>query len=183
VRFFLIDRIVRWEVRRPDGVEGGVDPAAAGNLGEASAIKNVALSEDFFDDHFPRHPVMPGVLILEGLAQLAGLLVEACLEARTGRRSKAVLTILERTKFRRMVRPGDTLAYEVAVRALHDGGGKAAARALRGDEVVATTEMVFAFQEVRDPRAEERRRALLDLWRPAGGEEGTAGSLPECGAG
>jgi 3-hydroxymyristoyl/3-hydroxydecanoyl-(acyl carrier protein) dehydratase len=50
MRFFLIDRITRWEV---------------GALAEAS--KNVALSEDFFDDHFPRRPVMPGVLILEGI--------------------------------------------------------------------------------------------------------------------
>ena len=59
MRFFLIDKIDEW------------------NLGAtAKATKNVALSEDFFDDHFPRRPVMPGVLIIEGMAQLSGLLLE-----------------------------------------------------------------------------------------------------------
>ena len=62
MRFFLIDRITQWLVGT-----------------SAEAVKNVALSEDFFDDHFPRHPVMPGVLILEGMAQLSGLLLEASL--------------------------------------------------------------------------------------------------------
>ena len=63
MRFFLIDKITKWEI----GVE-------------AEAIKNVALSEDFFDDHFPRRPVMPGVLMIEGMAQLSGLLLEGSLK-------------------------------------------------------------------------------------------------------
>ena len=67
MRFFLIDRITRWEPGRA-----------------AEAVKNVALSEDFFDDHFPRRPVMPGALILEGMAQLSGLLLEAGLRAESG---------------------------------------------------------------------------------------------------
>ncbi len=92
MRFFLLDRITRWDV----GVA-------------AEGIKCVALSEDFFDDHFPRRPVMPGVLILEGMAQLAGLLLEASLEQKYAKSAKAVLTVLERTKFRAMAKPGDTL--------------------------------------------------------------------------
>jgi 3-hydroxyacyl-[acyl-carrier-protein] dehydratase len=83
MRFFLIDRIVRWE------------PGVV-----AEATKNVALSEDFFDDHFPRRPVMPGVLVLEGMAQLSGLLLEAGLQQKYARNAKAILTVLERTKFR-----------------------------------------------------------------------------------
>jgi len=147
MRFFLIDRITRWEVGS-----------------SAEALKNVALSEDFFDDHFPRHPVMPGVLIIEGMAQLSGLLLEASLQAARGKSAKAVLSILERTKFRQMVRPGDTLLYRTEVTGLHDEGGKAKAEAFCGDRLVATTEMVFVFQETRDPRLDEKRRALLDLW-------------------
>src|SRR5512138_3447927 len=88
MRFFLIDRITRWEPGRC-----------------AEAIKNIALSEDYFDDHFPRRPVMPGVLILEGMAQLSGLLLEAGLKARYDKDAKAVLTVIERTKFREMARP------------------------------------------------------------------------------
>lgn len=94
MRFFLIDRISQWNVGA-----------------SACATKNVALSEDFFDDHFPRRPVMPGVLILEGMAQLSGLLLEVSLKSRFGKDAKAVLTVVERTKFRQMVHPGDTLAY------------------------------------------------------------------------
>ena len=72
MRFFLIDRITSWEI--------GVT---------AEATKNVALSEDFFDDHFPRRPVMPGVLILEVMAQLSGLLLEASLADKYGTDAKS----------------------------------------------------------------------------------------------
>jgi 3-hydroxyacyl-[acyl-carrier-protein] dehydratase len=72
MRFFLLDKITRWEV----GVA-------------AEGLKNVALSEDFFDDHFSRRPVMPGVLIIEGLAQLSGLLIEASLQEKYCQRPPA----------------------------------------------------------------------------------------------
>jgi 3-hydroxyacyl-[acyl-carrier-protein] dehydratase len=147
VRFFLIDRITLWEV------------GAA-----AEAVKNVALSEDFFDDHFPRRPVMPGVLILEGMAQTAGLLLEASLLAARGRQAKAVLTVLERTKFRDMVRPGDTLLYRAEVVSVNSAGGKARVRAQRGDRLVVETEMVFAFKAVDDPKLDEKRTALMAVW-------------------
>ncbi len=147
MRFFLIDRITSWQVGR-----------------SAEATKNVALSEDFFDDHFPRRPVMPGVLIVEGMAQLSGLLLEASLAERYGRNAKAVLTVLERTKFRDVVRPGDTLRYQAEVLSVNEDGGKARVRAVRGDRVVAESGMVFAFQHVDDPRLEETRRALMAIW-------------------
>jgi 3-hydroxyacyl-[acyl-carrier-protein] dehydratase len=59
MRFLLIDQITAWE------------PGKSG-----TATKNVALSEDLFDDHFPLKPIMPGVLIVEGMAQLSGLIIE-----------------------------------------------------------------------------------------------------------
>jgi 3-hydroxyacyl-[acyl-carrier-protein] dehydratase len=147
MRFFLIDRITLWEV------------GAA-----AEAIKNVALSEDFFDDHFPRRPIMPGVLMLEGMAQLSGLLLEASLKARHDLDAKAVLTVVERTKFRAMVRPGDTLRYRAEVMSVNADGGKAAVRALRDGRLVASTAMVFAFQHVDDPLLDRRRAELLKTW-------------------
>jgi len=157
VRFFLIDRITMWDVGTA-----------------AEAIKNVALSEDFFDDHFPRRPVMPGVLMIEGMAQLAGLLLEATLTAKHGNsangnsansnNAKAVLTILERTKFRDMVRPGDTLLYRAEVMSVNSEGGKAALRASRDGRVIVTTAMVFAFKYIDDPLLDSRRASLLKLW-------------------
>ena len=147
MRFFLIDRITSWQV-----------PAAA------EAIKNVALSEDFFDDHFPRRPIMPGVLMLEGMAQLSGLLLEASLQEKFQRSAKAILTVLERTKFRRLIRPGDTLVYRAEVASVNPDGGKVSARASLAGEVVATTGMVFAFKYVDDPMLASRRAALLKTW-------------------
>lgn len=147
MRFFLIDRITRWDV---------------GSLAEG--IKNVALSEDFFDDHFPRRPVMPGVLILEGMAQLSGLLLEASLKQEYDKDAKAVLTVLERTKFRALVKPGDSLRYRAELAALNEDGGKVKASAWREDRLVTSTEMVFAFKDIDDPLLDEKRRRLMEVW-------------------
>lgn len=122
------------------------------------------MSEDFFDDHFPRRPVMPGVLIVEGIAQVSGLLLEASLAERYGKDAKAVMTVLERTKFRELVRPGDTLTYRTEIVSVNENGGKVRAEALRDGRVVATTGMVFAFKYVEDPLLEARRRELLSVW-------------------
>ncbi|UCF16031.1 MAG: beta-hydroxyacyl-ACP dehydratase [Phycisphaerales bacterium] len=147
MRFFLIDKIEKW------------------NLGaSAKAMKNVALSEDFFDDHFPRRPVMPGVLIIEGMAQLSGLLLEASLKEKHNQDAKAVLTVLERTKFRELVRPGDTLTYCTTVVSVNKTGGKVSVQASCGDRIVATSGMVFAFRYVDDPMLEAKRESLMKIW-------------------
>jgi 3-hydroxyacyl-[acyl-carrier-protein] dehydratase len=148
MRFFLIDKITKWEAGR-----------------SAEAVKNVALSEDFFDDHFPRRPVMPGVLMLEGMAQVSGLLLEASLQDKYGKDAKAVLTLLERTKFRDLVRPGDTLVYQTEVIAVNASGGKVSVQALRDGQPVVTSGMVFAFKYVDDPLLNEKRQSLMKLWR------------------
>jgi hypothetical protein len=71
---------------------------------------------------------MPGVLMIEGMAQLAGLLLEASLHQKHNRQAKAILTVLERTKFRELVRPGDTLTYRAEVIAVNVEGGKSKSR-------------------------------------------------------
>jgi len=147
MRFFLIDRITKWDVGQA-----------------AEAIKNVALSEDFFDDHFPRRPVMPGVLMIEGMAQISGLLLEATLSQKYGKDAKAVLTLLERTKFRSLVRPGDTLTYQTEVTAINENGGKVSVQAISDGKQVATSGMVFVFKYVEDSLLTEKRQALMKLW-------------------
>jgi 3-hydroxyacyl-[acyl-carrier-protein] dehydratase len=107
---------------------------------------------------------MPGVLMIEGMAQLAGLLVEASLKSQHGRDAKAILTVLERTKFRAMVRPGDSLVYRAEMMSVNPEGGKATVRATRDGRVVATTAMVFAFKYIDDPLLDSRRTALLKMW-------------------
>ncbi len=147
MRFFLIDRITAWNVGK-----------------SAEATKNIALSEDFFDDHFPRRPIMPGVLMIEGMAQLSGLLLETSLKKMFDADAKALLTVLERTKFREMARPGDTLTYRAEVISVNPSGGKASVTAFCDEKVVVTTAMVFAFLKIDDPQLEERRSSLLKTW-------------------
>ena len=147
MRFFLIDKIIEWDV--------GIS---------AKATKNVALSEDFFDDHFPRRPVMPGVLIIEGMAQLSGLLLETSLKEKYRQDAKAILTVLERTKFRELVRPGDTLTYCTEVLSVNKTGGKVSVQALCGNRTVVTSGMVFAFKYVDDAMLENKRESLMKIW-------------------
>lgn len=147
MRFLLIDRITAWE----PGVR-------------ARAVKNVALSEDFFDDHFPLKPIMPGVLMLEGMAQLSGLLIEEGVRAETGRNVKALMSLIEKAKFRRPARPGDRLEYTAEVDSVNELGGKARVEAHVDDELVAECTLVFSFHELQDPRLEARRAEILSLW-------------------
>ncbi len=111
---------------------------------------------------------MPGVLILEGMAQLSGLLLEASLQQKYSKSAKAVLTVLERTKFRTLVKPGETLRYRVEMLSVNEAGGKVKASAHRAGSLVASTEMVFAFKYVNDPQLDEKRRRLMDIWMPLG---------------
>jgi len=77
----------------------------------AEGLKNVTINEQFFQGHFPGHPVMPGVLIVEGMAQLAGALALTTVEDPT---VKVIYFMsIEQAKFRRPVVPGDTLHYRV----------------------------------------------------------------------
>ncbi|MBF0546536.1 MAG: beta-hydroxyacyl-ACP dehydratase [Candidatus Riflebacteria bacterium] len=147
MRFFLIDRITQWEIGK-----------------EAKALKNISLSEDFFNDHFPRRPVMPGVLILEGMAQLAGLLVEASLKEKFGKDAKAVVSIIERVKFRNMVKPGDTLQYSATLLSLNEIAGKAKVEAYLNSRLLTGSEMVFSFKQVDDPKLDEWRVKLMKMW-------------------
>lgn len=147
MRFFLIDKITEWEVGT-----------------RAAGIKNVSLSEDFFNDHFPKYPVMPGVLILEALAQLSGLLLEASLEKASGRKIKAVLSLIENAKFRRIARPGDTLELATRIESLREDAGKVSVKALCAGAVVAESGMIFVWTTLDDPALEAQRRRLLEFW-------------------
>jgi 3-hydroxyacyl-[acyl-carrier-protein] dehydratase len=147
MRFFMIDKICVWDI----GVR-------------AEAIKNIALSEDYFDDHFPRRPIMPGVLIIEGMAQLSGILLEATVKEKHNENVKCLLTILERTKFREIARPGDTLNYRAQIVSINKNGGKVTATASCDGRTIVTTGMVFAFKYVDDPMLEIKRSELLKTW-------------------
>lgn len=147
MRFFMIDKITEW---RP-GVSG-------------RAVKNIALSEDFFDDHFPLKPIMPGALLVEGMAQLSGLLIEEGVRRETGRNVKALMTIIKDAKFRRPAYPGDLLEYQATVGSVNEMGGMASVRAYAAGELLAECQLMFSFHEIDNPRLEARRAEIMALW-------------------
>ena len=103
--FLLIDRIVEFEPQK-----------------RVVAIKNVTMNEPFFQGHFPGHPLMPGVLIVEAMAQAGAVLL---LSEMADRHSKlAVFTGIDGAKFRRSVTPGDQLRIEVDVVSFRPRAGK-----------------------------------------------------------
>ncbi|TCO78816.1 3-hydroxyacyl-ACP dehydratase FabZ [Marinisporobacter balticus] len=125
--FLLVDKIIEMEPGK-----------------KAVGIKNVTINEPFFQGHFPGKPIMPGVLLIEALAQVGAV---AVLSMEEYKGKLAVLTGIENVKFRRQVVPGDTLKLEVEMVTLRRGMGKGEAVAYVGDEVACKATIKFAVVE------------------------------------
>jgi 3-hydroxyacyl-[acyl-carrier-protein] dehydratase len=122
--FLMVDRVI------------SIDLEAS----EIICVKNVTVNEPFFQGHFPGAPIMPGVLILEALAQAGGILVH-----QKGYDKKiAVLLNITGAKFRRPVTPGDVLHLHVKGLHISGNGGKIQAKAMIGEQVAAEAELSFA---------------------------------------
>ncbi|MGH7863552.1 MAG: 3-hydroxyacyl-ACP dehydratase FabZ [Candidatus Binataceae bacterium] len=107
--------------------------------GRILAIKNVSFNEPFFAGHFPGHPIMPGVMILEALAQAGAILAMNEVGAEPG--NLFMLTGADKVRFRRRVVPGDQLHLAVNVVKYHRPLWKLHARALVGGELAAEAEL------------------------------------------
>lgn len=154
MRYVLLDRITALEP--PERARG---------------IKCVTLSDDVFADHFPGHPVMPGALTLESLAQLGGVLCEATMRLQGRDDLHALLVGVERAKFRRMVRPGDRLELEARALRVQESGGQVKATAELDGALAVEAELTFAFAEVKHPSLIQRRREVLNVWLHGSTEE------------
>jgi 3-hydroxyacyl-[acyl-carrier-protein] dehydratase len=99
------------------------------------AIKNVTINEPFFAGHFPNMPIMPGVIIIEAMAQAGGTLLLSEIEDRDNK--LVVFTGVERARFRRPVVPGDQLRIEVQVKSWRGTAGRMAGLAFVADKKVA----------------------------------------------
>lgn len=107
-----------------------------------TGIKNLTFNELFFQGHFPGNPVMPGVLQLEAMAQVAGVLLNKV--AHRGGQI-AYFSSINNAKFRKVVRPGDTLRMEIKVVRLRSRMSTIRAEAYVGDEIASEADMMFAF--------------------------------------
>jgi 3-hydroxyacyl-[acyl-carrier-protein] dehydratase len=125
--FVLVDRVV------------AVEPGKS-----IRGIKNVTMNEPFFEGHFPGYPVMPGVLVIEALAQVAAILSHLIVDTRPDTRSLIFFAGIDHARFRRQVVPGDQLLLEAHVIRLVRGIGKFRTRASVGDDVAAEAELMAA---------------------------------------
>lgn len=107
----------------------------------AVGIKNVTINEPFFQGHFPQMPLMPGVLMVEALAQVAGI---ACSGVEGNEGKLGVFTGIDNCKFRRQVVPGDVLRLEVDITAFRRGIAKAEGKAFVGEELACSANITFA---------------------------------------
>ncbi|MCD5413426.1 MAG: 3-hydroxyacyl-ACP dehydratase FabZ [Clostridiales bacterium] len=103
--------------------------------------KNVSYNEPFFEGHFPDKPIMPGVLIVEALAQLAAV---TCMSLDENKGKLGVFTGIDKCKFRRQVVPGDILKLEIEMTTLRRGIGKAEAKAYVDGELACSAMLTFA---------------------------------------
>jgi len=107
------------------------------------AIKNFTINEEFFQGHFPGHPIVPGVLLVEAMAQVGGILV---LQDDPDRANKLLIFMaIERARFRRPIVPGDQVRFEVNVLRLKAAHCKLAAKAFVGDKLHAEAELLSTF--------------------------------------
>lgn len=108
------------------------------------ALKNVTINEPFFQGHFPGHPVMPGVLLLEAMAQAAGCLAHLAREANGEDNRLYYLVKIDKARFNRVVVPGDQLVFEVTQKRLMRNMGLYEATVLVDDKPAASAELLCA---------------------------------------
>jgi 3-hydroxyacyl-[acyl-carrier-protein] dehydratase len=112
------------------------------------ALKNVTINEPFFSGHFPARPVMPGVLILESLAQAAALLSFESMDVEPGDDMVVYFVGIDGARFKRPVEPGDQLVLEASIERAKSGIYKYKTRALVGNETAAEAELMCTMRKV-----------------------------------
>ncbi len=130
--FLLVDRVLELEVNQ-----------------RILAQKNVSMNEEFFSGHFPKFPVMPGVLIIEALAQAAGILSFKSMENKKAPGEQIYLFAgIDGARFKRPVVPGDILQLEVTMDKYTMGVWKYTARAMVDGQLVAEAKLMSAARDV-----------------------------------
>jgi 3-hydroxyacyl-[acyl-carrier-protein] dehydratase len=163
MRWYWIDRFIEFESGK-----------------RARSVKNVSLAEEHLHDHFPGFPVMPGSLMIEGMAQTGGIL----LGEHFGFRYNVILAKVPKVVFHSWACPGDQLIYSAELLDAREEGGSVSVEATVGDRSVASAEIVFAHLKTDDPqfsRIDQKnfvfRMNLLDILTVGKAGSGAAGEV------
>lgn len=122
-----------------------IDRVLETNENTIRALKNVTVNEPFFQGHFPEHPVMPGVLLVEAMAQAGGLLLLRAVDDREGK--LLYFSGIDKCRFRRPVIPGDQIVFEVEVLSHRNAFAKLHGRATVDGELACEAELLSAMVE------------------------------------
>jgi 3-hydroxyacyl-[acyl-carrier-protein] dehydratase len=147
VRYFLIDKVTEL-------VPGE----------RARGVKNVTLSDEVLHDHFPDFPVMPGALILEAAAQLAGFLLEMTFNKAGEPLARALLVSIEKAKFHETSGPGDRLDIEVTIESRLAEAAQVAVVVQVGERRIVRAGLTFVLKRIDSERVHEQRRYIYRLW-------------------
>jgi len=112
------------------------------------ALKNVSINEPFFPGHYPHHPVMPGVLVIEALAQTAAILSFKTMGGKPDDKSVYYFVGIDGARFKRPVSPGDQLIFEVSILANKRGIWKFAAQARVDGQIAAEAELMCTVRSI-----------------------------------
>jgi len=129
--FVLVDRVLSLEIGK-----------------EITAVKNVSINEPFFPGHFPYHPVMPGVLIVEAMAQAAAILSFKTMGIKPTDDAVYYFAGIDNARFKKPVSPGDQIILKVSIDRILRGIWKYKGVALVDDAVVAEAEMMCILKEI-----------------------------------
>jgi 3-hydroxyacyl-[acyl-carrier-protein] dehydratase len=150
VRYYLLDRVT--DVVLTEGEES------------ARGVKNVTLTDDVLHDHFPDHPILPGALLVEAMAQLAGFLLEVTQNGEGRPLVRALLVQIAHAKFSRPAEPGDQIELRVRIGRALDAASQVDAEALVGGQRIARAALTFMMKQIDSERVHEQRRYLYRLW-------------------
>ncbi len=129
--FVLVDKVISYEVNK-----------------EITAVKNVTINEPFFPGHFPYHPVMPGVLIVEAMAQAAAILSFKTMGSMPSDDSVYYFAGIDKARFKKPVSPGDQIVLKVRIDRILRGIWKYTGQALVDDVVVAEAEFMCILKAI-----------------------------------
>ena len=127
-----------------------IDKVTSMDLGnEITAIKNVTINEPFFQGHFPYHPVMPGVLIVEAMAQAAAILSFKTMDTKPSEESVYYFAGIDKARFKKPVGPGDQIILNVKIDRGLKGIWKYSGTAMVSNEVVAEASMMCILKKIK----------------------------------